>query len=79
LYTSEYPGINSSQHSASLGINFIALFIILRRRGRDSLDLNLGQRCGLASKIGCPRVRVLGVVVGDGGLDGILCKHGAVH
>lgn len=45
------------------------------------LDLNLDVRDGGAcpGQVGCASVGVLGVVVGDGGLDGILGKHGAVH
>lgn len=39
--------------------------------GGGRLDLGAGQ-------VGTAGLRVLGVVVGDGGLDGILSKHGAV-
>jgi hypothetical protein len=63
--------------SISLGINLYPLIFLSRRR--DGLDLNLWQRCRLAAKICLLCVRVLSVVIRDGGFDGVLSKHGAVH
>lgn len=43
------------------------------------LDLHVGNRGARPGKVGRAGVGVLGVVVRDGRLDGVLSKHGAVH
>lgn len=41
--------------------------------------VNIGHGGACPGKVGGTGLGVLGVVVGDGGLDGILSEHGAVH
>lgn len=43
------------------------------------LDLDVGDGSTCPGQVGCASVGVLGVVVGDSGLDGVLGEHGAVH
>jgi hypothetical protein len=50
----------------------------LQLSSRRRLNLNLGQRRISATQVCCLRLGVLSVVVGDGRLDGILSKHGAM-
>lgn len=47
--------------------------------GLLDLDLDVGNGTACAGQICGAGVGVLGVVVGDGGLDGILSEHGAVN
>ena len=50
--------------------------------GRSSggrFDLDLWHWCIRAAEVSCLRLRVLCVVVVDGGLDGIFSQHRAVH
>lgn len=64
-------------------ILFFCIFNCLETSGGTAglLDLNLNLRHGGtgAAKVGRTGLGVLGVVVRDGRLDGILGKHGAVH
>lgn len=46
--------------------------------GGHLLDLNLGHGGAGAAEVGGLGLGVLGVVVADGGLDGVFGKHGAV-
>ena len=44
-----------------------------------NFDLDIGHGSAGATQVSLGSVGVLGVVVGDGRLDSILGKHGAVH
>lgn len=54
-------------------------FSLSGRRGLFNLNLDVRNGSTGTTKVSLDGLGVLGVVVGDGGLDGILGKHGAVH
>lgn len=53
----------------------------LQRSGDRLVDLGLDVGHGRTrpGEVGGAGLGVLGVVVGDGGLDSVLCEHRAVH
>jgi len=48
-------------------------------RGGDSLNLNFWQWSACPTEISRLSLRVLAVVIADGGFDGVLSKHRAVY
>lgn len=63
------------------GFLFFCFFVLGGGRRSLLLDLNLHIRHGStsATEVSLGDAGVLEVVVGDGRLDGVLCKHRAMH